>query len=62
MPGALDAVAALRGVSSLPVAVCSGSYASVIEAALARLGIASRSRSGTPPSGSRSASPIPAPT
>lgn len=39
MPGALDAVATCRGLG-LPVAVCSGSFASVIEAALARLGIA----------------------
>ena len=38
MPGALDAVA-LCGRLSLPVAVCSGSYAVVIEAALQRLGI-----------------------
>jgi len=39
MPGALDSVA-LCGERSLPVAVCSGSYAVVIEAALRRLGIA----------------------
>ncbi len=38
MPGALEAVD-LCGRLSLPVAVCSGSYAVVIEAALARLGI-----------------------
>ncbi len=40
MPGALDAVAMCRRLG-LPVGVCSGSYAVVIEAALARLGIAS---------------------
>ncbi len=40
MPGALEAVA-LCGRRSLPVAVCSGSYAVVIAAALDRLGIAS---------------------
>ncbi len=40
MPGALEAVA-LCGRLSLPVAVCSGSYAVVIVAALDRLGIAS---------------------
>jgi mannitol-1-/sugar-/sorbitol-6-/2-deoxyglucose-6-phosphatase len=40
MPGALEAVA-LCGRLSLPVAVCSGSYAVVIEAALATLGIES---------------------
>jgi sugar-phosphatase len=40
MPGALEAVA-LCGRMSLPVAVCSGSYAVVIEAALAALGIES---------------------
>ncbi len=39
MPGALDALATCRRLG-LPVAVCSGSFASVIEAALARLGIA----------------------
>ncbi len=39
LPGALDAVALCRRLD-LPVAVCSGSYAVVIEAALARLGIA----------------------
>jgi HAD superfamily hydrolase (TIGR01509 family) len=39
MPGALEAVA-LCGRLSLPVAVCSGSYAVVIAAALERLGIA----------------------
>ncbi len=38
MPGALEAVS-LCGSLSLPVAVCSGSYAVVIEAALRRLGI-----------------------
>jgi mannitol-1-/sugar-/sorbitol-6-/2-deoxyglucose-6-phosphatase len=38
MPGALDAVATCRRLS-LPVAVCSGSFASVVEAALDRLGI-----------------------
>jgi mannitol-1-/sugar-/sorbitol-6-/2-deoxyglucose-6-phosphatase len=38
MPGALDALA-LCARLSLPVAVCSGSYAVVIEAALSRLGI-----------------------
>ena len=38
MPGALEAVA-LCGQLSLQVAVCSGSYAVVIAAALARLGI-----------------------
>ena len=38
MPGALAAID-LCGRLSLPVAVCSGSYAVVIEAALARLGI-----------------------
>lgn len=38
MPGAVEAVALCRRLS-LPVAVCSGSYAAVIEAALARLGI-----------------------
>jgi sugar-phosphatase len=38
MPGALEAVA-LCGRLSLPVAVCSGSYAVVIEAALRRLRI-----------------------
>jgi HAD superfamily hydrolase (TIGR01509 family) len=40
MPGALEAVA-LCGRLALPAAVCSGSYAVVIEAALDRLGIAS---------------------
>jgi len=40
MPGALEAVD-LCGRLSLPVAVCSGSYAVVIEAALLRLGIGS---------------------
>ncbi len=40
MPGALEAVA-LCGRLALPVAVCSGSYAVVIRAALDRLGIAS---------------------
>ena len=39
MPGALDAVATCRRLG-LPVAVCSGSFASVVEAALSRLGIA----------------------
>jgi sugar-phosphatase len=39
MPGALEAVA-LCGRLALPVAVCSGSYAVVIDAALDRLGIA----------------------
>jgi len=38
MPGALEAVA-LCGDLALPVAVCSGSYAVVIDAALRRLGI-----------------------
>ena len=38
MPGALEAVALCRRLA-LPVAVCSGSYAVVIEAALDRLGI-----------------------
>lgn len=38
MPGAREAVALCRRLS-LPVAVCSGSYAVVIEAALRRLGI-----------------------
>jgi mannitol-1-/sugar-/sorbitol-6-/2-deoxyglucose-6-phosphatase len=38
MPGALEAVALCRRLS-LPVAVCSGSYAVVIEAALRRLGL-----------------------
>ncbi len=38
MPGALDAVA-MCGRLALPVAVCSGSYAVVIDAALDRLGI-----------------------
>jgi mannitol-1-/sugar-/sorbitol-6-/2-deoxyglucose-6-phosphatase len=38
MPGALEALSCCRRLS-VPVAVCSGSYASVIEAALARLGI-----------------------
>ena len=38
MPGALEAVA-LCGRLALPVAVCSGSYAQVIQAALDRLGI-----------------------
>lgn len=38
MPGALEAVALCTGLD-LAVAVCSGSYAVVIEAALARLGI-----------------------
>jgi HAD superfamily hydrolase (TIGR01509 family) len=38
MPGALEAVA-LCGRLALPVAVCSGSYAVVIDAALSRLGI-----------------------
>jgi mannitol-1-/sugar-/sorbitol-6-/2-deoxyglucose-6-phosphatase len=38
MPGALDALALCQRLS-LPVAVCSGSYAVVIEAALQRLGI-----------------------
>jgi sugar-phosphatase len=41
MPGALEAVE-LCARLSLPVAVCSGSYAVVIEAALCRLGIASQ--------------------
>ena len=40
MPGAREAVA-LCGRLALPVAVCSGSYAVVIQAALDRLGIAS---------------------
>ncbi len=39
MPGSLEAVAICARLS-LPVAVCSGSYAVVIEAALRRLGIA----------------------
>jgi len=38
MPGALEAVSTCARLS-LPVAVCSGSYAIVIEAALRRLGI-----------------------
>jgi sugar-phosphatase len=38
MPGSLDAMALCERLS-LPVAVCSGSYAVVIEAALRRLGI-----------------------
>jgi beta-phosphoglucomutase-like phosphatase (HAD superfamily) len=38
MPGALEAVV-LCGELGLPVAVCSGSYAVVVEAALRRLGI-----------------------
>ena len=38
MPGALESVALCERLS-LPVAVCSGSYAVVIEAALARLGV-----------------------
>jgi sugar-phosphatase len=38
MPGALEAVATCRR-RGLPVAVCSGSWAVVIEAALARLGL-----------------------
>jgi len=41
MPGALDAVDLCRRLG-LPVGVCSGSYAVVIEAALRRLGIESR--------------------
>lgn len=41
MPGALEAVD-LCGALSLPAAVCSGSYAVVIDAALRRLGIADR--------------------
>ena len=41
MPGALDAVD-LCGRLGLPVGVCSGSYAVVIEAALERLGIESK--------------------
>ena len=41
MPGALEAVALCRDLA-LPVAVCSGSYAVVIHAALARLGIAAQ--------------------
>ena len=40
MPGALESLSLCAGLS-LPVAVCSGSYAMVIEAALIRLGIAS---------------------
>jgi len=40
MPGALEAIE-LCGRLSLPVAVCSGSYAVVIEAALRRLGVES---------------------
>jgi sugar-phosphatase len=40
MPGALEAIG-LCGKLSLPVAVCSGSYAVVISAAIARLGIES---------------------
>jgi len=40
MPGALDALALCRRLD-LPVAVCSGSYAVVIEAALDKLGIGS---------------------
>jgi mannitol-1-/sugar-/sorbitol-6-/2-deoxyglucose-6-phosphatase len=43
MPGALEAVA-LCGRLALPVAVCSGSYAVVIEAALRRLGIVGQVR------------------
>jgi HAD superfamily hydrolase (TIGR01509 family) len=39
MPGALEAVATCRRLD-LPVAVCSGSWAIVIEAALDRLGLA----------------------
>jgi sugar-phosphatase len=39
MPGALEVVSLFRGLG-LPMAVCSGSYAVVIEAALATLGIA----------------------
>jgi sugar-phosphatase len=38
MPGALEAVALCRRLD-LPVAVCSGSYAAVVEAGLRRLGI-----------------------
>ncbi len=41
MPGALEAIALCHRLS-LPVAVCSGSYAVVIEAALRRLGIESQ--------------------
>lgn len=41
MPGALDAIDVCEQLS-LPVAVCSGSYAVVIVAALRRLGIESR--------------------
>jgi sugar-phosphatase len=41
MPGALEAIDLCTRLS-LPVAVCSGSYAVVIEAALARLGVADR--------------------
>ncbi|HVB93581.1 MAG TPA: hexitol phosphatase HxpB [Acidimicrobiales bacterium] len=40
MPGALEAIDLCRRLS-LPVAVCSGSYAVVIEAALRRLGVES---------------------
>jgi sugar-phosphatase len=40
MPGALEAMALCRRLG-LPVAVCSGSYAVVIEAALEKLGIGS---------------------
>ncbi len=40
MPGALEALSLCRGLG-LPVAVCSGSYAVVIQAALVRLGIES---------------------
>jgi sugar-phosphatase len=38
MPGSLEAIALCEGLG-LPVAVCSGSYAVVIEAAIGRLGI-----------------------
>ncbi len=41
MPGALEAMALCHRLA-LPVAVCSGSYAVVVEAALRRLGIESR--------------------
>ena len=41
MPGAVESVALCGRLRYLPVAVCSGSYAVVIEAALRRLGIES---------------------
>jgi mannitol-1-/sugar-/sorbitol-6-/2-deoxyglucose-6-phosphatase len=43
MPGALEAVALCHRLA-LPVGVCSGSYAAVVEAALSRLGIGSEVR------------------